>query len=140
AIEYLAALGRSLDPAATDRRAALRTAFAAIGGYERNLGGRLLGGLARIPGLRVWGVTDPARFAERVPTAAVTHAGHSPQRLAEELAKRGIFVWAGNFYAQELIDTLGLADAGGVLRIGLLHYNTSAEVERLLTALGEIVG
>ena len=62
----------------------------------------------------------------------------SPRAAAEALGRQGITTWDGDFYAQALIERLGLFDAGGVLRIGLTHYNTAAEVDRLLAALGEI--
>jgi NAD(P)-dependent dehydrogenase (short-subunit alcohol dehydrogenase family) len=55
--------------------------------------------------------------------------------IAEALAREGIAVWDGDFYATGLIERLGLATHGGVVRIGLTHYNTAAEVDRLLDAL-----
>jgi selenocysteine lyase/cysteine desulfurase len=53
------------------------------------------------------------------------------------LAQRGIFVWHGNYYALPLTEELGL-EPGGMVRIGLLHYNTAEEVDRLLEALREL--
>jgi cysteine desulfurase family protein (TIGR01976 family) len=140
AVEYLADLGREQagDPA-LGRRAALATAFGAIGRYERELADRLLAGLARLPGYRVWGITDPARQEQRVPTLALTHRERTAEELAAGLAEKGIFAWHGNFYAPGLIEALGLAPAG-LLRLGLLHYNTAEEVDRVLEALGELAG
>ena len=74
----------------------------------------------------------------RTPTAAITIDGCAPRELAEALGARGITTWNGDFYAQGLIERLGLFDTGGVLRIGLAHYNTADEVQRLVTTLGEI--
>lgn len=138
--DYLAALGRAYGGAArdADRRTALRAAMAAIHEYERGLIGPTIDALATIPGLRIHGITEPQRLAERVPTVAFTVAGHHPRAVAEHLGARGISVWDGDYYAYELIRRLGLDDSGGMVRIGLVHYNTMAEVERLVTALGEL--
>jgi selenocysteine lyase/cysteine desulfurase len=112
----------------------LATAFERIGAYERELVAELLAGLSELPDVKVWGVTDAGRLAERVPTVSITHARLQPRQLAEALAARGIFVWDGNFYALPLSEALGL-EPQGMVRIGLLHYNTRQEVERLLAAL-----
>ncbi len=137
AIDYLADLGRRVAPEVSDDRGALRIAFDSIGEYERDLSRRLLAGLAEFPDITVWGITDLERLDERVPTVAFTHARHTPLHIAEHLAERGIFVWSGNFYALGLTEALGL-EPEGLVRIGLLHYNTAEEVDRLLEALGEL--
>ena len=137
AVEYLADLGRHLVPDAAPRRAAIEAAFAGIAAYERGLVGRLLTGLAELPGVKLWGITDPNRFGERVPTVAITHRRLRPRDLAVGLAERGIFVWHGNFYALPLSEALGL-EPDGLVRIGLLHYNTEEEVQRLLATLAEL--
>ena len=110
----------------------------AIRTYEMGLFDRLLSGLTRMDGLRLWGIADPARLAERTPTAAITLDACSPREAAEALGRQGITVWDGDFYAQALIERFGLSASGGVLRIGLSHYNTAEEVDRLLGALGAI--
>jgi cysteine desulfurase family protein (TIGR01976 family) len=144
AVEYLAEVGRRFGapfaaafPGMTGRRLETHAGMAAIRAYEMGLFGRLLDGLEAIPGARVWGITDRARFAERTPTAAVTFAGHSPEAVSRALGERGIATWWGDFYAAGLIESLGL-EPGGVLRIGLTHYNTAGEVDRLLAELGSI--
>ncbi len=137
AIDYLAELGRRLAPAVDGRRAALAAAFAGIGAYERRLCRELIVGLMELPSVCVWGIKDPKRFALRVPTVAITHAKLAPADLAEYLGGRGIFAWHGNFYALELTETLGL-EPTGLLRLGLLHYNTTTEIERLLAVLQEL--
>jgi len=137
AVEYLADLGRRLSPEASDRRAALESAYRGIVAYERCLVAEMLAKLAELPNVKVWGITDPARLDERVPTIAVTHERLTPSDLAEYLASRGIFVWHGNFYALPLTEALGL-EPEGLVRIGLLHYNTTEEVERLVGALREL--
>jgi cysteine desulfurase family protein (TIGR01976 family) len=118
-----------------DRRATLRAALSAIQAYEAELGGQLLAGLAQLPRYRVWGITAPGRLAERVPTVSVTAAGTSPQTLARQLAARDVYTWNGNLYAVNLSERLGLETQGGFLRLGLVHYNTHEEVERVLAML-----
>ena len=90
------------------------------------------------PQLKILGITDSARGAERLPTFGVLHERLSPFEPANRLAEQGIFVWHGNFYALPLTETLGL-EPTGMVRIGLLHYNTEEEIERLAAALGRIV-
>jgi len=138
AVEYVAELGRTLDPHASSRRAALMAAYAGIVRYEQHLAAMLLEGLAAMPDVKVWGITDPARRSQRVPTVAITHRRFTPRHMAESLAARGIFTWSGNFYALPLTEALEL-EPDGVLRIGLLHYNTEQEVQRLLASLNDLV-
>jgi cysteine desulfurase family protein (TIGR01976 family) len=148
AVEYLASVGERFGapyasefPGFGGRRLALKTAMRAIRVYEMDLFERLLTGLEAIPGIRIWGVTDRARLAaERTPTAAITLDACSPRAAAEALGRQAITTWDGDFYAQALIERLGLFEAGGVLRIGISHYNTAAEIDRLLAALREIAG
>jgi cysteine desulfurase family protein (TIGR01976 family) len=140
--DYLASLGRAYGGARRDdgRRAALQAAMGTIRAYERGLIGPLLDGLASVPGLRIYGITDPERFADRVPTVAFILRGHHPRRMAEHLALRAINAWDGNYYAIELLNRLGLDDSGGTLRVGLVHYNAREEIDRLIEALHELTG
>jgi len=137
AIEYLAELGQRIKPATT-RRAALVHAMEAIKAYERGLSEQLIAGLLAIPGLTFYGISDPARFDMRTPTVAVRLAGCTPRELADALGRRGIFCWDGNYYAINLTERLGVEADGGMLRIGLVHYNTAEEIELLLEALNEL--
>lgn len=135
AVEYLADLGRTLTGNdALDRRAALREAYREIGVYERELVSRLLAGLDQLSAVKVWGITDLERLQERVATVSFTHERFSPAEMAEQLARAGFFTWHGNYYALELTEALGL-EPEGMLRVGMVHYNTLTEVERLLEAL-----
>ena len=137
AIEYLADLGRSFSPAAPNRRAALVAAFAEIAAYERQLCGQLIEGLSRLAGGAGVG-NYRSRAVRRTRANGFDHARKfTPLELADHLAERGIFAWHGNFYALELSESLGLEPAG-LVRLGLLHYNTSQEVDRLLAALKEL--
>ncbi|MBE2225676.1 MAG: aminotransferase class V-fold PLP-dependent enzyme, partial [Anaerolineae bacterium] len=71
----------------------------------------------------------------RTPTFAVSLAGYTPAAVAAKLGEQGIFVWDGHYYAIAVMERLGLLDKGGLVRIGFAHYNTIAEVDRLLEAL-----
>ena len=124
----------------SERRAAIEAAYAAIHEHERTLLERIMTGLKKIPGLKIYGITDPARFDERCATLAIRIPGHTPLELATQLGDRGFFTWDGNYYALNLTEHLDVEKSGGFLRIGLAHYNTAEEVDRLLAALREIVG
>jgi len=134
-VSYLEWLGELADPSANSRRSRLVAAMTAATAYEVDLGNRLLAGFATIPGLRLWG---PPTMEGRVPTFSFTLSGHVAPAIAHQLAERGIFAWAGYFYAVEVAARLDLADKGGLLRVGLCHYNTAQEVDRLIAALTEI--
>jgi cysteine desulfurase family protein (TIGR01976 family) len=138
AVDYLAELGRHCDASVTDRRSALLAAYRANRQHEMALLSRLVEGLLAIPGLRFFGISDPKRFDERCSTVSVRLANHSPAKTAAFLGERGIFTWDGNYYALNLTERLGVEASGGLLRIGLVHYNTAEEVDRLLAALREI--
>jgi len=137
-VGYLADLGRQADPLSDTRRSAILAAYRAIQQHERGLMEILIGGLLTIPGLKLYGIVDPARFDWRCPTFGVRIEGHTPLELATRLGERGIFTWDGNYYALNLTERLDVEKDGGFLRIGLAHYNTAEEVDRLLTALREI--
>lgn len=137
AVEYLAELGRHCDASAKTRREALQAAYRATVPYERTLLTRLLEGLRAVPGVKVYGITDPRRFEERCATVSFRLGEHNPTRIATFLGERGIFTWDGNFYALNLSERLGVEQHGGVLRVGLVHYNAVEEVDRLLAALHE---
>jgi cysteine desulfurase family protein (TIGR01976 family) len=140
AVDYIASVGDAYGGAALDgsRRERVVAGMRAIRRHEMDLFGRLMDGLDGIPGLAFYGIRDRARFEERTPTAAVRLAGIEPRAVAEALGAEGIAVWDGDFYATGLIERLGLLESGGVVRIGLTHYNTADEVDRLLDALERI--
>jgi cysteine desulfurase family protein (TIGR01976 family) len=124
----------------SERRAAIEAAYAAIHEHERALLDRIITGLLKMPGLKIYGITDPARFHERCATLAVRMPSQTPLELSTKLGDRGFFTWDGNYYALNLTEHLDVEKSGGFLRIGLVHYNTADEVDRLLAALREIVG
>ena len=138
AVRYLASLGAD-ETEATDLRSQLEASFEAIEGYERMLTHRFLEAAHTWQDARIWGITEPDQLHERVPTLSLTHTERSPKALSEELAKQGLFTWYGNHYALPFTEAVGL-EPEGTLRIGLLHYNTMDEVERLIAALDPLVG
>ena len=99
--------------------------------HERELGQRFLDGLSD-----GWTLHGVPTMDGRVPTFAITHAALAPEEAATQLGERGFAVWHGNYYAVEIMKRLGLPD--GAVRIGIVHYNTADEVDRLLAALAEI--
>jgi cysteine desulfurase family protein (TIGR01976 family) len=138
AIDYLANIGREV--ASTNllgRREGLALAFEAIRDYEHRLLDRLLDGLASQSGVTVWGITEASNRSQRCPTVSITLQNVTSKEAAEHLAQLGIFVWHGNYYALPLTERLGL-EPDGMVRIGLVHYNTAAEVDRLLAAIQEL--
>ncbi|PYU71470.1 MAG: cysteine desulfurase-like protein [Acidobacteria bacterium] len=137
AIDYIAELGRHCDSTVKSRREALQAAYRVTHQYETGLLTPLIEGLQTIPGMRIFGITDAKRFGERCSTLSFRMGNHNPTAIATFLGDRGIFTWDGNFYALNLSERLGVEQHGGVLRVGLVHYNTMEEVARLLAALGE---
>jgi selenocysteine lyase/cysteine desulfurase len=133
AVAYLESLGSGLD-----RRRRLDSAYDRIRGHEEELSRLFLDGLATLPGVTVYGIADPSRVDERTATFAVNVAGRSPRQVAEYLASGGVNVWDGDYYAQELMNHLGLRESGGAVRIGALHYTTPAEIDRALDGLGRL--
>src|SRR5229473_6223213 len=137
AVDYIAAVGRHCDSGVKNRREALQAAYRATHRYETELLTRLIAELQAIPGIRIFGITDEKQFDERCATLSFRLGGHHPTKIAAFLGERGIFTWDGNFYALNLSERLGVEQHGGVLRVGLVHYNTAEEVDRLLAALRE---
>jgi cysteine desulfurase family protein (TIGR01976 family) len=134
AFEYLAELGGSTQV----ERPALERAMARISAHERALAARLIDGLQRIPGMRIFGIND--RLEERAPTISIAWAPHRPEALSGWLADHQVFTWHGDHYATELINRLGLREEGGTLRIGIAHYNTPSEIDLALELLAGFRG
>ena len=125
AVDWIAAHG-----AGSTRRERVLSAMASVGQAEERVFSRLLAGLAARDDVTLVG--SPAR---RTPTVAFTVAGRTPQQVSSDLSERGVCVWAGNYYAVELMTALGLEATGGAVRAGVVCYTTDEEVDRLLTAL-----
>ncbi|MBX9256922.1 cysteine desulfurase-like protein [Desmonostoc muscorum CCALA 125] len=138
AVNYIAELGRKIAPNALGYRKQILTAMKAICTYERELCEQLVTGLLKIPNLTFYGIRALENFDWRTPTIGIRLEGYSPSELAQILSERGISTWDGNHYAINLTERLGIETTGGLLRIGLVHYNTSEEIEFLLEQLNEI--
>jgi selenocysteine lyase/cysteine desulfurase len=130
AVDHLADLDTT---AAGERRDRLRASLSAAQAYEERLFERLMAGLAALPEVRV--LSAPAR---RCPTVSFRLAGQTPAETARALGDRGVCVFAGDYYAYEYFRTMGLRDSGGAVRAGIYHYNTEAEVDRLLQELDRL--
>lgn len=139
AVDYLAELGRHCDPMVKTRREALAAAYISTVAYETRLVSRLIDGLQSISDVHIYGITDPKRFDQRCSTLSLRIGNHNPTAIATFLGERGIFTWDGNYYALNLTERLGVESQGGLLRIGLVHYNTMDEIERLVAALRAFV-
>ena len=139
AVDYIAALAPESN-AGDARRDRILAAMDAIRTYEASLTRRFLDGLRGIPGATLYGTADPERWRERTPTFAIRLANRSPREVSEELARRGIYVWDGNYYALSIMERLGLQESGGAVRVGFCHYNTADEVDRVVHELTEIAG
>ena len=138
-VDYWEELGRRATPSVATRREAIVAAYQTIRPHERAMTEKIIAGLLAIPGLKLYGISDPRRFENRCATFVVRIEGHTPLELATKLGERGFFTWDGNYYALNVTEQLDVERSGGFLRIGLVHYNTLEEVERLLGALKEIV-
>lgn len=139
AIDYIADLGRTIcGNSNLSRSAALDAAYVSIRQHEQALIWQLLDGLQQIPGIKVYGITDRSRNAFRVPTLAFTAEGFTSAELAQQLGEQGIYAWHGNYYALQLSEQLGMEPAG-MLRLGMMHYNTPSEVQRCLETIATIV-
>jgi cysteine desulfurase family protein (TIGR01976 family) len=141
AVEYIADLGSEYGGAreGSSRRERVLAGMGAIRAYELDLYRHLAARLEAIDGISIVGLTADADMERRTPTAAIRIDGITPRAAAEALGDKGIAVWDGDFYATGLMERLGLAP-NGVVRIGLTHYNTRAEVDRLADELGALAG
>jgi cysteine desulfurase family protein (TIGR01976 family) len=148
ALEYLEWLGDKYGEEQHDlysktyqgRRLTFKQAAGAIQTCEFEISRTLINALGNVPGLKLYGIDDENRVAERVPTFSFTLQGWTPRQVAERLGEKGIYVWDGNFYALAVTDRLGLENQGGLIRVGATHYNTLEEVYRLEQALHELAG
>ena len=146
ALEYLEWLGKTFGEDQAElyrdrfqgRKLLLKQAMSAIRAYEYEISRALLDVLQETPGVQIYGLADERRLDERVPTFAFTLKGWHPRQVAEALGKQGIYVWDGHYYAISIVERLGLAESGGMVRVGPVHYNTVDEVYRFADGLGRI--
>ncbi len=145
ALEYLAEIGKLYGggethhfPNFTGRRLDFKAGMTTLANYERELVAHLIDVLQSRPGVEIAGITDPNHYHERVPTVVFTMPGHSPLEIATHLAQHDIYVWDGNYYALAIMERLDKQSSGGMVRVGLAHYNTHAEIDRLEAALKKL--
>jgi cysteine desulfurase family protein (TIGR01976 family) len=147
AIEYFEWVGREfggeqfeglVEAGYKGRRMGLKKALVAIRAHEFELSRALLSALQSVPGLTIYGLADQLRLDERVPTFSFRLKDLPPRVVAERLAREGIYVWDGNYYAINVTERLGVENKGGMVRVGAVHYNTLEEVEKLKAALLKI--
>jgi len=139
ALEYLEWLGRQFgaeqesalkEAGFTGRRLELKKGMSAMRAYESELSKALIGIIESVPGTRVHGITDLDRLDERVPTVSFTVEGKDPEKLAKAIGDENIYVWNGHNYALAIVERMGLLEAGGMVRVGPVHYNTLDELEK----------
>ena len=146
AIDYLEWIGKTMGAEfvqegsnLSQRTINVHAALRAMAAYEETLSARLITGFGGFDGVIVHGITDPAQFAKRVPTVSISKPGMQPAAMAAALDEVGIFVWDGHSYAIDVIEWLGLADQGGVVRFGPTHYNTIDEIDFALNAVSDFL-
>jgi cysteine desulfurase family protein (TIGR01976 family) len=130
AIDYLASFGEG-----SSLRERLASSYAQIMEYERRLTWQLIEGLKQIPHIEVRGIVDSAQADERVSTVIFRLESKHPQAVAEALAKEAIYVWNGDYYAWETMRALNHHADGGMVRIGIAHYNTEDEIRHTVEVL-----
>ena len=140
AVEYFAWIGETMAGGQGDRRQMVRAGLTAIADYELTLAKQLVRGLQSLAGITVHGVTAADAMSRRGPTVAFTHERHAPDAIAQALAEANIFAWSGHNYAVEVAKSLGIYESGGAVRVGPVHYNTTAELDRLFEVLDGILG
>ncbi|MBZ9812349.1 cysteine desulfurase-like protein [Mesorhizobium sp. CA7] len=138
AIDYFADLGAATGESGS-RRQRIAKAFEVSIAYENRLARQLIEGLSSIEGLVIHGIIDPERLAERVPTVSFTVEGIAPETIVRQMNAENIFVWSGHNYAWEVVRQLGIPAEQGVVRIGIAHYNTAAEIEETLESVHRVI-
>ena len=128
AIEYLASWGEG-----NNLREQLVDARGKIYAYEHELAAHYYQRVADVPGVTVWGPDFSA--APRSPTVSITSGKISTDDAVKDLGTQGFCLWQGHFYAQRVVELLGLSESGGLIRMGVSMYNTRSEMDRLLAAI-----
>jgi selenocysteine lyase/cysteine desulfurase len=121
------------------KRLIYKQAMSAMQAAEQELSRALIGVVESVPGTRIHGITDLDRLEERVPTVSFTLQGKDPAQIAQAIGEQGIYVWNGHNYALAIVERLGLLEAGGMIRVGPVHYNTLEEIERFREALIKVI-
>jgi len=147
AVEYLAWVGETFGDASSQeslkkqfqgRRLHLKQAMYTIQNHEHQISRLMLDILEETPGVTIYGLRDPKRVDERVPTFSFRLQGMHPRQVAEALDRHHIYVWDGNYYAIAVTERLGLEESGGMVRVGPVHYNTVEEIQQFGEVLAQI--
>lgn len=147
ALEYFEWLGSEFggeyantwkDGGFSGRHLIYKQAMSAIRDYEFELSRALIGVIESVPGARIYGVTDTNRVDERVPTVSFRLEGKDPAKVADAMGNQGVYIWNGHNYALAIVERMGLLEAGGMIRVGPVHYNTLDEIERFGEALKQV--
>jgi selenocysteine lyase/cysteine desulfurase len=147
ALEYLEWLGKEFgaeqesawkDAGFSGRRLELKKGMSAMHAYEAELSRELIGIIESVPGTHIHGIADLNRLDERVPTVSFTLAGKRPEAVAEDIGKQHIYVWNGHNYALAIVERMGLLEAGGMIRVGPVHYNTKDELVKFGQVLEKV--
>jgi len=147
ALEYLEWLGKQFgaehesawkEAGFSGRRLELKKGMSAMHAYESELSKALIKIVESVPGTHIYGVTDMDRLDERVPTVSFTLEGKDPEQLADAIGNENIYVWNGHNYALAVVERLGLLEAGGMIRVGPVHYNTLDELAKFGEVLEEV--
>jgi len=131
AVEYLASWGTG-----ATLRERLVDAMQGISAYEHALAKRYHDAVRQLPGIKVYG--PDFATVHRAPTVSISLAAHSAGAAATALGERGVYVWDGHFYAARVIELLGLANRGGLLRTGISMYSAARDIDRLLEGLARL--
>lgn len=140
ALDYLGSYGLDAPandaafPGITGRALQYKRAMTTLQAYERELVKHLIDVLQAKPGLHIAGICEPERSELRVPTVVFTLDGYTAAEVAARLAEDDIYVWDGDYYAQEIMQRLGHGEHG-MVRVGLAHYNTHEEIDRFAATL-----
>lgn len=138
AVDHFAGLGAAVGESGS-RRQKIAKAFEVSIAYENPLAQRLIDGLSGISGLTIHGITDPKRLGDRVPTVSFTVDGIVPETIVRQMNAENIFLWSGHNYAWEIVHQLGIPAEQGVVRIGIAHYNTAAEIDETLESVHRVI-
>jgi selenocysteine lyase/cysteine desulfurase len=132
-IEYIAGWGEG-----ATLRDRLVSSMDGILEYEHKLASFYYDRVSAIPGIEAWGPDFSS--ARRSPTVSITSSKVSTDEATKRLGQQGFCLWRGHFYAQRLVELLGLSASGGLIRLGVSMYNTKDEIERLLDAIERLPG
>ena len=126
-IEYIA----GLVPSDGTRRARIVNSMQQAHEHQQDLTDQFLTGISKIEGATLFGPDASSRTS----TFALRVGEQHPDETVALLGESGIFAWSGNYYAIAVMETLGLEESGGAVRIGFCHYSTSEEVDYVLARL-----